>query len=99
MGWASGSSLASAIEGALQPLLEKLSPDEVMTAGEAIARVFQDHDCDNMDEADGFIGDAASRVELHEGCGAPLRPEAGATAVWYGSTWAFNGRRWDCTED
>ena len=32
MGWA-GSSLASAIEGALQPLLEKLSPDEVMTAG------------------------------------------------------------------
>jgi len=98
MGWASGSGLATTIEEALAPLIARLSPEEVMTVGEAIAGAFIDYDCDTLGECPGFIGDAASRAKMSQWSGTPLRPETGATAEHYGS-WTFDGRRWRCAED
>jgi len=62
MGWASGSSLAGELWGAVRPLIAK---DKRKKAAGKIIDLFEDYDCDTMYEVEPLIKDAGRESEYY----------------------------------
>ncbi|MCX6035002.1 MAG: hypothetical protein NTV38_08505 [Chloroflexi bacterium] len=55
MGWASGSQLAEDVWDVVRPAIPQKNRQELAVK---IIRLFEDHDCDTLDEAQSLIKDA-----------------------------------------
>ena len=99
MGWGSGSGIASEIEEALAPYMDRFSVEEIRSLGRNIAGIFRGEDCDTLEECDGFIGDGVTFLDA-ERDHAPAEPVEGDTykSCW-GETRRFNGKRWVYHDD
>ena len=94
MGWGSGSEIASDIEEALEPYMDRFSAEEIQDLGRVIAEIFEGHDCDTLEECDGFIGDGATLLDADRN-GAPKCPAEGDIyKSGYGEVRQFDGKRW-----
>lgn len=93
MGWGSGSEIASGIEAAMKPYMDRFSVEEIQDLGRVIAGLFEDSDCDTLRECDGFIGDASTLLEADRD-GAPSRPADGELFERDGEVRRFDGKRW-----
>ena len=83
----------------MKPYMDRFSVEEIQDLGRVIAGLFEDFDCDTLQECDGFIGDASTLLEADRD-GAPKRPAEGVRfESERGEVRCFDGKRWIYQDD
>ena len=94
MGWASGSALAEDIWRIVEGDIDEKRHAVVAAM---LVGLFEDMDCDTLEEVEGPIGDAAN-LRAHGGTGAPMAIDGATYTDKRGDAYRFDGKRWQYGE-